>query len=650
MINRVFYLGPEGSPTRDSIVRILRGGLSSRGSVERYNFDLLNRLGDPGVRPLGNWKDRLSRLLQPGHWTWGKEAQNLIRPFLYEYIQAIWKLGARRDALSWLSAVRLGTPAITYFLAGSGLERNAHSVLRILYISAIEAGEKNAADLPPVAWLPDSSLGNWESITQGDLSDTAQLVHYCLQLYRIESLYRTVSRGQRIRSQRSGRLELNTLSDKRKLLREYDDRVGHHLTHSGLLSSAGLPDLNYVEGNWESVYASVGPTSSCPTDYRQKSLEFATRVAGLKEEDINFVPRFTTASDLSNALSFLPVSIQRKTGLTPTELSACILACSDLFIGPQGDSRLFAQALSFGLIVLPIDEFRSRMTAAIQARLNRNQDDASALLGQYLTSYCTLNPARNDHPSDSALHRYMTAFLGHPLVRNGTGVVVDLLQTDRDVAGWLLRIDLDGSGDKRNRGKLFENEWARPIVERWKNTLPAEREVRFDFSVKILELGTDRELTDIDILIRAGKWLYCADAYSKPITDAALRGESREVHRRYLDYRAKLVRWDDKIGPLLKNRSSWEVDPRNHVLASFIDGAEFAVPLVVSHRPEWIGEDSPDLFLYSPESDDESSVPHRVPRICTLMELLEVVGRGGPTPALGAAWVVDLRSESNSRG
>jgi hypothetical protein len=620
--------------------------------VNRFNSDLASALRSQSLSPEYSifWV-MLCRDVPAERTVTAGEAQNILRPWLQRAMRRVASITRTFDTLRWVCAIRLGIKAIhEYLCLCVGLSSAPH-VYRMLYLAAIDYGITSDQSLPPITRDSDNQRSSWETLPTEMLGHLALLVHSCVILFNLENFYRSTSRGLQLRRAAVSRLATDCADSLRRALGAYDERFRYQCRMGEALCSAAIPDdIGFQAG--DDVFATAMPLVYLPEDRHDRRIaelckavqEFREKVAGqlyCASDDIQNIWIINGLQSLKSFIYAMPKSVRNKTGLSPDELWACFYAHS-LFAWSRPISPEFlAHFYAYGLVVAPRREYRARMCATISRRLCVPLVEARRIHKQFLA---TFQPPRRGGGLDydtSRLHRYMSAFTGHPTVHNGSAVIVDYLGwIEWDLSGWLRKVEIDGKFDRRSRGKVFEFEWASARLKRAAEEHPSLCFDRIEYSVYVFDSTTGRTFTDIDIAIRQGPWLLVIDAKSKMTPDEVLRGESDAVSRRWRQLGQHLRHWDQKMRTVFQGGIQCRAHPGNKQLIELSESANFVAPILLTPRVEWIPDLIAEYIIHPGWPDEEDGKRPAVPRICTMNELMRVLSDGGLQPDPDATWVI----------
>lgn len=409
-------------------------------SLSQFDLDLRTALLLPSLRneDAQLWAE-LCHAFPRDHFVAGADGQRILRPFLERLLIITASTTRGMDVLRWLAPLRLGVQAITSYVSECLGPRDVSHVLRMMYLAVLESAPNTEHN--PLIHAVDTmdGLAPWEIIAREQLDDLAALVHTCILLYQVERLFRSSARGQQVRGKDETALEIRYSTEGEKPLDDYDERFRYQCELGEILSASAIPDsISLSEKTGFNVMV-ARPLNCFEPEQSDEIRSKLGHCFGFDGPDARYFVGLSDLSTLRVFLESMPNSTRYATGLAPEQLIACMAARSSLlWTSLFKKSRLSWQFFSYGLLVLEKKDFLVQMSREVAKTLMVSRQMAYEIVCQYLSTTQNRRIRSESQYRRSTVHRYMTAFTGHPVVYDGKLVVVDFLEwAERDIGGWL---------------------------------------------------------------------------------------------------------------------------------------------------------------------------------------------------------------------
>lgn len=607
-----------------------------------------------GHRAAEIWKRGLGRFCV-GNWVSCEDAQQVLRPWIDDFLSEIALLCSQLSKARWLVLIRgSSTRVLDRFLRGPAFPiltpSDKFNVLRMMTLAGVEYGNGERYFEPTESIAVDTlqSLSGTEWISKLEahsyfVPDTEivalrELLDLCAQLLIVEKWYRSAGRGMQLCRTRPDQLVVG-FGEHSEAIALYDHRVSEHYAQGGYLADVGVPSI--LQGGSDENSCLFGMVLAKPESWIA-SMEAIRERYPDEFNPFNYFPTSWELRDIRDFFRRFPKPIESATGgLSPDELFACIWALGRIVVTQISDQIVRCWLGCFGILPLKRHQLHECLCSGVKTLLaGYPPSSIEDTVGRFLSLLSPIRVPQEGHFDSSSVHRYMTASAILPVLERDDVVLIDYVYLVADLRGWITDTVLANIHDSA-RGKSVFEEWLRAIVKGLKEEITEHSisEPRQGLNVRTNEKDP---LTDVDLTIAIGEWLFLIQCKNRRFRDEHFRGESKAIEHRWRDFDDDLHAWDRKMKTLFDARVNPNWAELNPELFKLAKGCTRAIPILVTPRPEWIPTISTNYILRKPRPGDPEKGMPPILRICTFAELKRLISLGGPALTTDVDWVIPI--------
>jgi len=283
--------------------------------------------------------------------------------------------------------------------------------------------------------------------------------------------------------------------------------------------------------------------------------------------------------------------LKKKWGLSLEEYLAGFKALDALILKNYGGYR-GVTCHELGLLSLPYEEFREHFEASLRISCDPTR------VSDVFTNLCRLL----EHDAEAlAEYDFFSIHSAGVLLRTDKIAILDVSQIGHKIEQSLTQLAID-SEMQFEKGAAFERVVSDTLRKRLNDvTYPISD------SQELFLDGAGVPFAEADVYVAKGDTLFLIDCKACGVSRGYLKGVSRPAHSRWIKVRRWLAESDARALKIANAPKG-----KNYALGPHL---KWIVPIVCSAMSEYFWE-SDDLFLLT----------DTIPRVCTVEELLNVLG------------------------